>query len=73
MADITNKWVRHLRTQDRQDKDKDKDRGELQSFTCEICGDEPKTLEAWREHTQVDPEHRSKWPTPQAADEYVKG
>jgi hypothetical protein len=73
MADITNKWVRHLRTQDRHDKDKDRDRAEPQSFTCDICGNESKTIEAWREHAQVDPEHRSKWPTPQAAEEYVKG
>ncbi|RGP79609.1 hypothetical protein FLONG3_2357 [Fusarium longipes] len=74
MADFTNKWVRHLRTQDRQDKGKDKDRGEPpQSFICDICGDESQTIEAWREHAQIDPEHCAKWPTAQAADEYVKG
>ncbi|CEI40966.1 unnamed protein product [Fusarium venenatum] len=55
MADIANKWVRHLRTQDRQVRDKG---GESQSFVCEICGDESHTIEAWREHARIDPEHR---------------
>ncbi|GKU08730.1 unnamed protein product [Fusarium langsethiae] len=70
MADITKKWVRHLRTRDRQDRDKG---GESQNFVCDIYADEPHTIEAWREHAQIDPEHRSKWPTAQAAGEYVKG
>ena len=73
MADITNKWVRHLRTQDRHDKDKDRDRAEPQSLTCDICGNESKTIEEWREHAQVDSEHRSKVSTPQTAEQYVKG
>ncbi|KPA39429.1 hypothetical protein FLAG1_07705 [Fusarium langsethiae] len=70
MADITNKWVRHLRTQDRQNRDKGE---KSQSFICDICGDESDTTKAWCEHTQIDPEHRSKWPTAQAAEEYIEG
>lgn len=71
MADFSSKWVRHLRIRDRQGRDKG---GESQSYyTCDICGNESHTIEAWREHAQSDNEHRSKWPTAQAADEYVKG
>jgi predicted nucleotidyltransferase len=70
MAEFSDKWVRHLRTRNRQDRDKG---GESQIFICDICGDESHTIEAWREHAQIDPEHRSKWPTAQAAEEYVKG
>ncbi|KAF5645484.1 Telomerase-binding EST1A [Fusarium sp. NRRL 52700] len=61
MAGITDKWVQHLRTRDRQDK------AEAHSFTCDICGDEIKTLEAWLEHAKSDQEHQEKWPTLEAA------
>ncbi|KAF5537286.1 Telomerase-binding EST1A [Fusarium mexicanum] len=61
MAGITDKWVRHLRTRDRQDK------ADSHSFTCDICGDEIKTLEAWLEHAKSDQEHEEKWPTLEAA------
>ncbi|KAM0360231.1 hypothetical protein ACHAPK_011855, partial [Fusarium culmorum] len=71
MADLSSKWVRHLRIQDRQDRDKG---GDSESYSCGVCGNESHTIEAWREHTQLDAEHRSKWPTAQAAEEeYVKG
>ncbi|CAG2017366.1 unnamed protein product, partial [Fusarium graminearum] len=71
MADFSNAWVRHLRIRDRQDRDKG---GDSESYTCGVCGNESHTIEAWREHTQIDAEHRSKWPTAQAAEEeYVKG
>lgn len=61
MAGITDKWVRHLRTRDRQDK------AESHSFTCDICGDEIKTLETWLDHAKSDQEHQEKWPTLEAA------
>ncbi|KAF9776804.1 hypothetical protein IL306_004950, partial [Fusarium sp. DS 682] len=61
MAGITDKWVRHLRTRDRQNK------AESQSFTCDICGDEIKSLEAWLEHAKSDADHREKWPTLESA------
>ncbi|EWY95545.1 hypothetical protein FOYG_04565 [Fusarium oxysporum NRRL 32931] len=61
MAGITDKWVRHLRTRDRQDK------ADSHSFTCDICGDEIKTLEAWLEHAKSDQEHQEKWPTLESA------
>ncbi|KAF4963374.1 hypothetical protein FSARC_8624, partial [Fusarium sarcochroum] len=71
MAGITDKWVRHLRTRDRQGQGQDKT--ESQSFKCEICNTEIKNIDAWREHVQIDPDHRDKWSTPQAVqDSYVK-
>ncbi|KAF4956772.1 hypothetical protein FSARC_11473 [Fusarium sarcochroum] len=71
MAGITDKWVRHLRTRDRQGQGQDKTKS--QSFKCEICNTEIKNIDAWREHVQIDPDHRDKWSTPQAVqDSYVK-
>ncbi|KAF4447843.1 hypothetical protein F53441_8648 [Fusarium austroafricanum] len=58
MAGITDKWVRHLRTRDRQDK------ADSQHSTCDICGDEIKSAEEWLEHVKSDVKHREKWPTP---------
>ncbi|KAF5251398.1 hypothetical protein FANTH_3504 [Fusarium anthophilum] len=61
MAGITDKWVRHLRTRDRQDK------AESDSFTCNICGEGINTLEAWLEHAKSDQKHQEKWPTLESA------
>ncbi|SCO54578.1 uncharacterized protein FFNC_15580 [Fusarium fujikuroi] len=61
MAGITDKWVRHLRTRDRQDK------AESHSVRCGICGDEIKTSIAWLDHAKSDQEHLEKWPTLEAA------
>ncbi|KAF5025707.1 hypothetical protein F66182_2212 [Fusarium sp. NRRL 66182] len=67
MAGIADRWVAHLRTRDRQDK------VEPQQFTCDVCNDEIKTLEAWREHVQLKLDHRDRWPTPQEVDDiYLK-
>ncbi|KAM0344031.1 hypothetical protein ACHAPU_007934 [Fusarium lateritium] len=67
MAGITDKWVAHLRTRERQGKI------EFQPTTCEVCGDEIKTIETWREHAQSDEAHKQKWPTTQSAETYVQG
>jgi hypothetical protein len=67
MAALQDKWVRHLRTRERQGKT------EFQSITCDICNSELKSIEAWQKHAQSDDDHKQKWPTPQAAELYVQG
>ncbi|KAF4989226.1 hypothetical protein FGRMN_9239 [Fusarium graminum] len=67
MAGISDKWVAHLRTRERQVKT------EVPTITCEVCDAEVKTIEAWRGHAQSDDDHKQKWPTPHDAEIYVQG